>query len=222
MTRIFYKPRLKKGVIGNQKIIPITKSSFTFKRLKWHFVDLEISKTQNFFRNDSLIISNHVLSLRKQYTYRNNNRKSLFVYFSTLKNKELKKGFLEKKKQRNKRQNIDYFFCLLEYRLDFTLVKANFAKSTFQARWLISRGFVSVNKKKTLSSSFILKSGDFVKLSLEKNIRLNPFRISFFQLPLEICFETFSFVVLLQPKIMALGIYPHFFNLGEIVSFFHK
>lgn len=227
MSRIFYKPRLKRVVIGNRKFTPNKKGSFTLKRLKWKFVDLEATKNINFFRNDCLVICNQVVDLRKQYKFRNTARKIFFSYFSTLKNKELKRYFLEKKKQRNCKQHVDSFYRLLEHRLDFILVKANFAKTVFQARWLVGNGFVLVNKRKIVSLSFSLKLGDLVKICLDNNLikkdsQLNPFMITFCQPFLEICYETFSFVVLQPSKKMGIYIYPHFFNLDEIVSFFHK
>lgn len=229
MSRIRYKPRFKKGVIKNQKIIPVIKKGAFFRRLKWRSYTFGVSKSFLFLRNDTLAIHTQVLDQRKQYTLGNTNRQIFFAYFSILKNKDLKTYLFKKRKTRN--LFTEFFFNLLEHRLDHMLVKAALAKTTFQARWLISRGFVWVNKKRVLSSSHILQKGDFVQLVLAKETPLfkdrlffNMAAISFSQNTIEVNYATFSFIVLNRPMSLnfSAGLYPHFFNFEELVNYRSK
>ena len=70
-----------------------------------------------------------------------------------------------KKKTGDLREN---FLQLLEMRLDNVVYRAGLAKSRSQARQLVNHGHFIVNDKKVTIASFLVKSGDIIKIKSTK------------------------------------------------------
>nr|BBF98321.1 ribosomal protein S4 [Goniomonas avonlea] len=74
-------------------------------------------------------------------------------------------SFLEYKKKKNVSLFIDFFFSLLESRLDVILYRSGFAYSVLHARQLISHGHVLLNNSKQQKPGkfkFFVMPGDFI------------------------------------------------------------
>lgn len=63
----------------------------------------------------------------------------------------------------------DNFLVLLEMRLDNAIYRLGFADSRAQARQLVNHGHFTVNEKKTNIPSYLLKSGDVIKIKPNKS-----------------------------------------------------
>lgn len=225
MSGIRYKPRLKKRFLKNQNALPALNLT-SLKKLKWRTSIINVDKDLTFLRNDTLILHNQTLDQRKYYKVGCVTKQKFFALFSNLKKKDLKKYFSIIKKHVEGSSRVNVFFNLLIHRLDFMLVKLRFVKTVFQARWLISRGFILVNEKKIFSSSYVLIKGDFVQLLLfnklaEKNNFTDLSFVSFSQAFLEINYETLSFVVLELPNNSSFDtdVFVSFFDFEILVNF---
>jgi len=83
-----------------------------------------------------------------------------------------KKAYLQNKSVKRK-IFFDLFFNLLENRLDVIVFRANIVENIISAKQIISHGHVYINKKKVLSSNFLLKTGDLVEFSPKINVLIN-------------------------------------------------
>jgi len=87
--------------------------------------------------------------------------------------KQFKLSFAKAKKQKgNTGEN---FLKILESRLDNVIYRLGFASSRVQARQLVNHGHFTVNGRKVNIPSFIVKTGDIIKIKSNK-IKSNYFR----------------------------------------------
>lgn len=223
MTRLIYKPRLKKGIFKSQIFLDTTKN-FSSKKLKWRFFLKKFHARISFFRNELFVINEMLFDYNKSYKLGVLNNRRFFSYFATIKKQKLKKNLIFKQR------SLDFlrFKKFLSFRLDFILIATNLVKNLFEARWLIFNGFVLVNGNIVISNSYALKSGDFVLLknlfNKEKRSFFRDQNLKFFFAHLEICFETFSFFFLkeccFQKKDFFL--FHHFFDFENFLRFHNK
>jgi len=113
---------------------------------------------------------------------------------------------------------------LIESRLDVVLFRACFVSSIKSARQIIKNKHVFVNNKITNSSSFILKSGDFIKISDKYTITTKEsiLKHSFWPFPpnhLQINFVTFQIIFIGDFNYFNFYfIYPFWVDLNTLVT----
>ena len=225
MVRLLYKPRFKKGFFKNQKFLQVSKGPKFSKKLKWRFFSQPEEFSQKFSRNDLFLQPNNIFEQQKRHATGTFTNKKFLSFFCSIKKRALT-NFINKCKRNSYRVTYcESLIFFMEFRLDFMLFRSNLVKSLFQARFLIFKGFVLVNSKKIYSSSFVLKEGDLV------NLNLNPFHthpffnneiFTFSTHFVEVCFTTFSFLLLRKQKsgnFYINGLYPFYFNLEELMNF---
>ncbi|MBU0600481.1 30S ribosomal protein S4 [bacterium] len=83
--------------------------------------------------------------------------------------KQFKNYFVKAKKQRGIVG--DNLLTLLERRLDNVICRLNWVVSHRQARQLVKHGFLLVNGRRVDVPSFLVKSGDEIRLKEDKNIK---------------------------------------------------
>jgi ribosomal protein S4 len=220
MPAIRYKPRLKKGVFKSQKIVETIKKSAAFKKLKWRYFCLVLSKKSTFRRCDVLVIYPSIIDQRKSYKLRVTNRQKFFAYFSSVKGRALNFYLSSTRKDSFRALNL---FYSLGRRLDLILVGLNFSKTKFQARWLISRGFLSINGKKLPCPSYQVRGGDFIEMALlerlfKRDLILSKKSYIFSNVFTEVCYDTFSFLVLQLPEFSEMNfvVLPHTFDFEKL------
>lgn len=123
----------------------------------------------------------------------------------------------------------DNFVSLLERRLDSSLYRSNFSPTVFLARQLISHGHILVNDKKVKSSSYLLKEGDLVQISVKSSSfltqsLLNQIRMSSVYVKpvpsyLEVDFKCLSFILLYPPMPDEVPYYKQF-DIKSVMEFY--
>jgi ribosomal protein S4 len=185
-TANVYKPiykvflSLKENVQNRNKI-------FKLKKKKWTSSILvkKIKKKKPFFIYDHFIYYRPKFGSFFSKSYKLNLliKKKISLFYGCLTLKELK-GVKKKVTKSFKNQNLkkkyyalDHFYLkYLESRLDKVLYNSYLVGSIRESQNLIYQGYVFVNSKKILTSSYILKKGDIITFSdsilplLEKNI----------------------------------------------------
>jgi len=146
---IFYKI-LKQKKQKWQSIILLTENQFKASKFKKYKLIDQHKIIINTF-------SNKLNSYKKKYKENFLFYKKLNLFFSG--NKKFK-YLLKQNKQ------ITEFF---ENRLDFIMFKIKFCLSIKSACSYIQRGFVSVNQKKLELKTYVIQSGDYIKLNLDSN-----------------------------------------------------
>ena len=208
MSKSRYYPRLKKGII-NEKNYTLTSKEFSkLKKKKWSNFLKNKLKVNPLVRNDVFLIHNKILDLRKYYKNGVVRKQIFFAFFNSL-----KKNFLKKIFRYSDKASILYFVDKVELRLDLVLFRANFVNSLYNARSIINQKQVTVNSNLVCSSSFILKRGDIVELSLRKKYPIfSEFTLNFPITFLEVNYEIFSFIVLEKPSKKELSGFASFYN----------
>jgi ribosomal protein S4 len=219
MSNTRYKPRLKKGVLGNKRFVLSTKKLTNLQKRKWQILSKTSATSQSFeslIRNDVLLVQNKTFDLRKNHKKSLVLKQQLFAFFGTFRKKRLANIFSSK-------VGVNRICDFIEMRLDMILVRSKLAKTLSQARWCISSGFVLVNATSVRVHSHSLHVGDLICLKHKEK----PFFNSMvFNLPpdfLEVNYQTLSVAVVNYPgrknyKEM-IKLYHFFFGLEEIVHF---
>jgi ribosomal protein S4 len=163
-----YKPRLKKGILKNKRFLVTGKNLRTLKKNKWKpflkkFINTSLLET--LIRNDVSLIPNRILRLEKSYSRSLYYKRQLSSFFSTFRGVVLHSFSLESSR--------NFFLLFLEFRVDLLLLRAKLAKTLYHARWLVSSGFLFINRSLTCIPSFRLRQGDF--LQVRKDNLVNNF-----------------------------------------------
>lgn len=157
----FFKPFFKQlvrlnvnnTIINNHKLL-------TFRRKKWLKFLLQLK--QQLIRSKFKLIDQNKILLNIHSNKFNSYSNTYKFYFSFLRN--LKHIYLKLKPFKLNRLKI--VLNHLEQRIDIVLIRSKFCLTLRAAKKLISLGYVFVNKYKIIIKSYILSSGDFVKIKL--------------------------------------------------------
>lgn len=170
----------KINIITNLKILKL-------KRKKWFYFNFSLktslNKTQfkkykvidqkNFLlQKKNPLESNYAKTFKKRFIF----SKVFNIFFYKLKNRYAKKikRLIQKNLKINKIKNAKLFLTkTLESRLDFVLFKSKIYLTLRSANKAISEGLILVNKKTIKQSSFLLNSGDIIKIKNKKKIKKN-------------------------------------------------
>jgi len=219
MSNNLYKPRLKKGILGNKRFVLLTKNLKNLKKRKWRVVSKTFTNrcsSEPLIRNDVHLIQNKTFDLRRSYKKALLCKQQTSAFFSTFSKKDLRGIFSSK-------SGIRSVSNLLEMRLDMVLFRSNLVKTLHQARWCISSGFVSVNGVPVKTTNYELHIGDLVRIKHKDNYFFNS---SVFNLPsdyLEVNYNILSVVIVNYPSLKnekeITKLYHFFLGLGEIVNF---
>jgi ribosomal protein S4 len=228
----YYTPRLRRGILKKKRLLFMGKDLIKLKKKKW-LLFLKKHYCKAFFleplvRNDVLLCfkkKNRVVDLKREYARIFLFTRQLSAFFRTLKKKFLQRIFL-KLKRSHKKLLVQTFFCQVELRLDTLLVRSLIVKSFYHARWLVSYGFVFLNKVKLRIISFKLIVGSFVGIKHFFLLKRFFFNTTTFSLPpeyLEINYNLLCFLVIQvsekNKKKTALKQYSFFFSLHEMTQF---
>lgn len=226
-----YKPIYK-------RLLKLQFSNFNLKKLnklkksKWSDFSLKI-KRLNLRRKCGLFFFDHEIYNKPKYLFRlKKNYKTNLIskqkfshFYGNLLTRYLK--FIVSKSLKNKKINTqDFLIRTLESRLDILLFRAGFAKSIREARQFILHGHIFVNGIKQTYYRYILKKGDLIEISDERNdiVRTNLLNCSFYPLPpnyLQINYKTNQIVFIQNPSSnLVLSQYNFFINFNNILSYF--
>lgn len=189
MSRILYRPKLKRGIFENKRFVIVSKALGKLSREKWRLFLMFHSCSsfqEQFIRNDVSLIQKQA-SQRQKYSLLIVLSRGIKCFFSTCKGKSVKNLL--------SRSLANSTLSSLELRLDLCLMRSCLAKTLHQARWFIFSGFVFVNCLCIKSSSHQLSKGDFVKITQKMNS--SGFNEFSFLLPpnfLEVNYEISGFV----------------------------
>lgn len=125
------------------------------------------------------------------------------LYYFKFINKQILKKYLVNYKEFNYKRILKTKIINFERRLDFNLYKTNFVVSLNEAKFLITKGFISINKHVVTSYNYLLKENDLVEINLclynfiTKRILQNNRNNNYCHLRnLQIDYKTLSFVFL--------------------------
>ena len=229
MSNARYKPRLKRGILNSKQFTLVGKDLKKLKKQKWNSFlrsSVDASFLEPFIRNDVHLIQTRTVDLRKEYARALSYKRQVSAFFNTVKKSSLRTSFFKSSKNLGNSSFLDFFIDSLELRLDTLLLRSNLAKTLHQARWLISSGFVSVNKKVTKINSSRIEVGDFIEIKKVNFQKSSFFSLRTFNLPpeyLEVNFETLSLILVDKPSRKAqketLKLYPFFLGVQDIINF---
>jgi len=229
MSNARYKPRLKKGFLNNKQFMLVGKDLKKLTKQKWNSFfksSVDAKFLEPFIRNDIHLIQSRTVDLRKEYARALSYKRQVGAFFNTIKKKSLREFFFKSSKNFGNASSLEFLIDSIELRLDTLLLRSNLAKTLHQARWLISSGFVFVNKKVSRTNSYKLGVGDLIEIKNLSFQKSSFFTLRTFNLPpeyLEVNFETLSLVVVDIPSKKAkkeiLKLYPFFLGVQEIINF---
>jgi len=87
MSNTLYKPRLKKGILGNKRFVLLTKNLKNLKKRKWRVVSKTFTNScssEPLVRNDVHLIQNKTFDLRRCYKKALLCKQQTSAFFSTL------------------------------------------------------------------------------------------------------------------------------------------
>ena len=165
-----YLSRTKQNLIWNKKILK-------FNKQKWFSVISQLlskrNKRKKIYNHSVYQLKKNAKRLKRFYKSQLRSKQNIRFYYGQLKDKVLKQNYknaLKKKKNTHTSQNIDQIFLkLLDNRLDTILYRSTFVQDIRGARQLISHGNVFINNTKTTDSSYQLKNGDVIKVSIKSH-----------------------------------------------------
>lgn len=176
----YYKPKLK--FIRKLKLISLANLKICkFKKKNWLYFSY-LLKDQNKntkYKKFKIVDLNKILLNKKDrlsLNFKNNFKKNflkekIFNYvFGKLKKKyykKLSKSLTKKLKFKKFSSSKNFILHLFESRLDFILYISKFCSNVRAAKNLISSGYITVNKNIVLSNSFLLNTGDIIKLNVK-------------------------------------------------------
>jgi ribosomal protein S4 len=219
MSNTLYKPRLKKGILGNKCFVLSTKNFKNLKKRKWRVVSktfVNSSSSDSLIRNDVHLIQNKTFDLRRSYKKALLCKQQTSAFFSTFSKKDLRNIFSSK-------LGIKSACDLLEMRLDMVLFRSNLVKTLHQARWCITSGFISVNNTPVRTINYKLNVGDLVRIKHKEKFFFNSRVFSPSSDYLEVNFDILSVVIVNYPSLKnkkeMTKLYHFFFGLEEIANF---
>jgi ribosomal protein S4 len=227
-----YCPRLRRGILKKKLLIFIGKDLLKLKKKKWSPF-LKKYYCKSFFlgpliRNDVILCfkrKKRVIDLKREYARIFSVLRQLSTFFRTLKRNFLQRFFFKLKQTQNKLL-IKAFFDHVELRLDTVLIRAQFVKSFYHARWLTSSGFVFLNGVRIQTVSYKLIIGNCLGIKHFFIFNRFFFNTTTFSLPpeyLEINYNLLCFLVLEIPdkskKKSSVKQYYFFFFLHEMTQF---
>jgi ribosomal protein S4 len=228
-----YKPQYKYFLKLRENVNNNTKF-FSFKRKKWNLLvsRLVAAKQYRFFNHNLYKVSRNAKPLKNLYRSNLATKQRLTFFYGKLSDKYLKvlsrKAFIKSKLKSTRQGAADIFLNSLETRLDTILYRANFVCSVSTAKQWIVHGNVYVNNKRILSSNYLLKTGDLIKISkkLHPIVRQNLIKSKFWPYPpihLEINFKTLSIYNIRSISVADLvSSFPFWLNLKAILSHYKK
>jgi ribosomal protein S4 len=219
MSNTKYKPRLKRGILGNKCFVLSSKNLKNLKKRKWKSFTKSFSNIRSsepLVRNDVHFVQNKTFDLRKNYKKALQSKQQTSAFLSTFNKNHVRKIFSPK-------LGVKAACDSIEMRLDMVLLRSNLSKTLHQARWCIASGFVSVNKIGVRTLSYQLKVGDLVQISYRGK---KVFEEAVFSLPsdyLEVNYNTLSVIVVDKPSSKnekeLSKLYSFFFGLEDIKNF---
>jgi len=118
---------------------------------------------KNFGKSMELNIDkNYLLAIKNKYFI----KQYLKLYYGSLSEKKIRNLILSFKKLQ--KSTVLLLLSYLERRLDRVLVRAQFARSIFHARQLITHRAILVNKQSQINSNFLLKKDDIIQVKFNK------------------------------------------------------
>lgn len=230
----FYKQFLRLRINVQNRV-----KMFGFKKQKWsqfqRFDERRLKFFKRFKFKDPFRLFVKKFASRGnsfQKKFRNNlqERKIFSLFYGGLKKKYLKTQIntaihstkSQKKNLKDIRHNVIQHF---ESRLDVVLYRAGFCLSIKEARKFILHRHVLVNKNFVTTSSYILKSNDFIEISesfKSRNIiKKNLLRFYFWPIPpkhLLINYKTFQILFIYDDSFNFIPTYSHYLSLTSVVS----
>jgi ribosomal protein S4 len=170
--------KLRENVQNQKKVLQFKKQKwnkfieFYKRKLKWY----KRFRPQNQKRYVVSKYPNRYTSYKNRYKNTLTAYKTFRLFYGNLNKKTLKDkiNFLKNKHLKNLGVT---FLELFEKRLDVTLYRAKFSHSIRNAQQLITHGKILVNNKIVKSKSYILKTGDLIKIDF-KDVKLIELNIS--------------------------------------------
>lgn len=191
-----FTARLKRSVF-NERCFLITSKTFTkLKKKKWSSLLKNRRTLNSYVRNDVHLIHGKILDLRKNYKNGLNRKQKFSIFFSSLKERFIKKLF-----RYSKNWSFLDFIDKLEMRIDIVLFRANLVNSLYSARSCINNRLVYVNCTVMSSPAYLLNIGDIIEIKSTSLIL--PFSKATFLFPsgfLEINYEILSVIILKKPS----------------------
>lgn len=124
------------------------------------------------------------------------------LYYFKFINKQILRKYLVNYNEKTFKANAITNYYNLERRLDFNLYKAHFATSLYEARFIITKGFILVNKNVVSNYNYLLNTNDIVEVKpffynyILKNTNFNDLNKFKYLRNLQIDYKTFSFIFL--------------------------
>lgn len=229
MKKNYYKPKFK--IIQKLKNYNLTNLKILkFKKKKWSnylFLLKNNFNTKTKYKKFKIVDLNKTILNKKdkfEFNFKSNFKKLFLrlktfnIFFGKLKKsyyKKLNKILIKKLKFKNLNNIKNFFIKFLEKRLDFILFISKFCLSLRSAKKIINLNLVKINKKIVKSCSYILKTGDLIKLGykfysfLKKNL---SYSIKWPVIPnyLQINYKTMEIIYL--NNLMNNFFYPSYFN----------
>ena len=165
---------------------------------KWNA--LKIKNTRNIFNK------RHEYFFRGKYICHYKKLKIERLYYFKFVNKQVLRKYLVNYKDYNFKNTLKSSFYNFERRLDFNLYQANFVNSLYEARFVITKGYILVNNTKVTTFNYLLNSNDLVEVNkkfFDKaliNLNFSNFENKKYKRNLEIDYKTFSFIFLNNPN----------------------
>jgi ribosomal protein S4 len=227
-----YCPRLRRGILKKKRLTFIGKDLIKLKKQKWvPFLKKYYCKPfflEPLIRNDVILCfkkQQRVIDLKREYARIFFVLCQLSTFFRTLRRNFLRRIFL-KLRQTQSKLLIKAFFDHVELRLDTLLVRAQFVRSFYHARWLTSSGFVFLNGFCLRTISYKLLIGNCLGIKQFFLLKRFFFNTTTFSLPpeyLEINYNLLCFLVIKVPgktkKKISTKQYSFFFSLHEMTQF---
>lgn len=124
------------------------------------------------------------------------------LYYFKFINKQILRKYLVNYNEKAFKTNAITNYYNLERRLDFNLYKAHFVTSLYEARFIITKGFILVNKNVVSNYNYLLNTNDIVEVKpffynyILKNTNFNNLNKFKYLRNLQIDYKTFSFIFL--------------------------
>lgn len=124
------------------------------------------------------------------------------LYYFKFINKQILRKYLVNYSENTFKTAVITNYYNLERRLDFNLYKAHFVTSLYEARFVITKGFILVNKNVVFNYNYLLNTNDIVEVKpflynyILKNINFNDLNKFKYLRNLQIDYKTFSFIFL--------------------------
>jgi len=224
-----YKPlykkflKLKEDIQSKKKFLHQKLKKKKWEKFNFFYNNLKNRRKKNFrlYDQTSNTINKYGNLLKKKYKIKLETKQKFSLFYGYLSNKYVKKTIKNNKKLKKNIYNL--IVNVLELRLDVILYRSHFVSSVKEARDFINKGHVFVNEKIIKNNSYLIKKGDFIKVSdsMSYNVSKNTSSSNFWPLIpkyLQINYKTFQIFVL-DTKNFRL-VFPFFFNVSVLKLYF--